>query len=154
MLGRLVGIGRSCWASGVRLALPLLFVPVVSGCGDDHVIQWRERVTDAEGEHTVGAACAILGEGDQVGSGSPGSGGEGDAASRPGYQLQWEGVADGVRLSVFDVHGELVEEREFGEAFLDGGEREEITPALDGGGLLLTVWGGERCDEIDASEFE
>lgn len=137
------------------LVVPLMLAPSLAGCGEEHVIQWREKVVDSEGERTLGAACATLGEGHQVGSGSGvAPGGESETPSRPSYQLQWDGLADGVKLSVFDVHGELVEEHQFDEPFLDSGEREEITPALPGGGLLLTVWGGERCDPVDPSEFE
>jgi len=143
-------VGVSGW-----LVFPVLLAPVLAGCGEEHVVQWREHVTDAEGERAVGASCATLGYGDQVGSGSGvAPGGEGEAASRPSYQLQWDGVADGIKLTVRDVYGELVEEHHFDEPFLDSGEHEEITPAIPGGGLRLTVWGGESCDPIDPSEFE
>jgi hypothetical protein len=63
-------------------------------------------------------------------------------------------VADGIKLTVRNVYGELVEEHHFDEPFLDSGEHEEITPGIPGGGLRLTVWGGESCDPIDPSEFE
>jgi hypothetical protein len=70
------------------------------------------------------------------------------------WRLKWVGLADGVRLSVFDVYGALVEQRDFVQPFLDSGKRVEIMPALEGGSLRLTVWGGDGCDAFDASEFE
>jgi hypothetical protein len=152
MQGWLVGLVVSYVRAArlVALATPLF----LSACGDEHVIQWREEVVDAAGERMRGGSCAELGAGDEVGSGSGVAPIEGETPTTPSYQLKWVGLADGVQLSVFDVYGELVEERDFDQAFLDSGERIEIMPPLEGGSLRLTVWGGDRCDSIDASEFE
>jgi hypothetical protein len=145
-----VVVGVSGW-----LVFPVLLAPLLAGCGEEHVIQWREHVTYAEGERAVGASCAKLGYGDQISSGTGAAPVTiGEAPPTPSYQLQWDGVAEGIKLTVLDVYGELVEEHQFDEVFLDSGEREEITPAIPGGGLRLTVWGGESCDAIDSSEFE
>jgi hypothetical protein len=152
MQGWLVGSVVSCVRATrlVAFATPLF----LSACGDEHLIQWREEVVDAAGERMRGGSCAELGAGDEVGSGSGVAPIEGETPTTPSYQLKWVGLADGVQLSVFDVYGELVEEHDFDRAFLDSGERVEIMPALEGGTLRLTVWGGDRCDPIDASEFE
>jgi hypothetical protein len=147
MQGWLVGlvVAHVRAARLVAFATPLF----LSACGDEHVIQWQEEVVDAAGERMWGGSCARLGERDEVSSGSGVAPIEGETPRRPSYQLKWVGVADGVRLSVFDVYGALVEERGFDHAFLDSGERIEIMPALDGGSLRLTVWGGDRCDEFE-----
>lgn len=128
---------------------------LLAGCGDEHVIQWRERVVTAEGGRAIGASCATLGEGEAVSTGAgAGPTDDGEPSSFPSYQLRWEGLGDGVRLSVSDVFGELVEEHTFDEAFLDSGERKTIAPAIPGGGLELVLWGGGACDAIDPADFE
>lgn len=125
------------------------------GCGDEHVIQWRERVVTAEGSRAIGASCATLGEGDAVGTGAgAGPTKDGEPSSFPSYQLRWEGLADGVRLSVSDVFSVLVEQHMFDEPFLDSGERQTITPAIPGGGLELVLWGGAACEELDPADLD
>lgn len=143
--------GRVTWtAAGLGAVACALFGV---GCQNGpFFLQTEQYVTKGGHEEQVGRACISSQKGSGMGGGRapgvPGAAGDGAGnAAVSGHSFNYEGVGNGVRLTVVDGNGQMLAERSYDSGFLDAGRKDQVTVELDGEALRFVGWGVATCGE-------
>lgn len=122
------------------------------GCENGPFLQTEQYVTRGGQEEQIGRACISVEKGSGMGGGRapgvPGAAGDGagDAAAS-GHSFSYEGMGNGLRLTVLDGSGQTLAQRNYDAAFLDSGRKDQVTVEADAETLRFVGWGVPTCGD-------
>jgi hypothetical protein len=138
-----LGVARGSWA--VARLVGLLWLPA---CAEGPVLMNEEFLTrQGEDERYMGGGCMAAGDGGSVGSGSM-VGTAGSAGVASGFQYGYEANGNGVHFLFTDSGGAVLAERQYDEAFINSGRRDEVLVEHEGQTWRFVNWGAEECQPI------
>lgn len=130
----------------------LTYVLFGAGCQNGPFLQTEQYVTKFGQEEQVGRACISSQKGSGMGGGRapgvPGAAGDGTgSAAVSGHSFSYEGVGDGVRLTVVDGNGRTLAQRSYDAGFLEAGRKDQLTVEMESETLRFVGWGVATCGE-------
>jgi hypothetical protein len=127
----------------------LATVVLGAGCQNGPYLQTEQFVArDGQPEEKVGTACMSAERGSGLGGGRapgvPGAAGEGSEEAA-GYSFSYDGTGSGVRFRVVDSAGKTLAGKSYDGAFLDSGQKDEVTIEVGAEKARFVARGVPQC---------